>query len=89
VLNRRLGSSRYVGGSEYSIADIAIFPWLRSWKNQGIDWNDYPQLKGWFDEIAARPAVQRGVEVLADRRKPITGDKERDILFGKTQYASR
>jgi GST-like protein len=89
VLNRRLGSSRYVGGAEYSIADIAIFPWLRSWKNQGIDWNDYPQLKGWFDEIAARPAVQRGVEVLADRRKPITGDKERDILFGKTQYASR
>jgi GST-like protein len=89
VLNRRLGSSRYVGGAEYSIADIAIFPWLRSWKNQGIDWNDYPQLKGWFDEIAARPAVQRGVEVLADRRKPITGDKERDILFGKTQYAPR
>ena len=37
------------------IADIAIFPWLRSWKNQGIDWNDYPHLKGWFDEIARAP----------------------------------
>jgi GST-like protein len=89
VLNRRLATSRYVGGAEYSIADIAIFPWLRNWKNQGIDWDDYPQLKGWFDEVAARPAVQRGVEVLADRRKPFTGDKERDVLFGKTQYARR
>ena len=40
----------------------------------------------WFDAIAARPAVQRGVEVLAEPRKPITDDKAREILFGKTQY---
>lgn len=86
VMDKRLAQSKYIGGPEYSIADIAIFPWLRSWKNQGIDWNDYPHLKGWFDEIAARPAVQRGVEVLADRRKPLTGDKEREILFGSQQY---
>jgi GST-like protein len=85
VMNKRLAKSRYIGGPEYSIADIAIYPWLRSWKNQGIDWSDYPHLKGWFDEIGARPAVQRGVEVLADRRKPITGDKEREILFGQSQ----
>lgn len=89
VMNRRLAKSRYIGGPEYSIADMAIFPWLRSWKNQGIDWADYPHLKGWFDEIAARPAVQRGVEVLADLRKPLTGDKEREILFGGQQYARR
>ena len=67
-------------------ADIAVFPWLRSWKNQGIDWNDYPHLRGWFDEIGARPAVQRGVEVLADRRKPLVGDRQREILFGAEQY---
>ena len=73
----------------FQTADIAVFPWLRSWKNQGIDWNDYPHLKGWFDEIAARPAVLRGVEVLADRRKPITDDKAREMLFGKTQYQQR
>jgi GSH-dependent disulfide-bond oxidoreductase len=79
-------NSRYIGGPQYSIADIAIFPWLRSWKNQGIAWNDYPHLKGWFDEIAARPAVQRGVNVLADRRKPITDDKAREVLFGSEQY---
>jgi GSH-dependent disulfide-bond oxidoreductase len=89
VMNRQLAKSKYIAGTEYSIADIAIFPWLRSWKNQGIDWNDHPHLKGWFDEIAARPAVVRGVEVLADRRKPITDDKAREMLFGKTQYEKR
>ena len=89
VMNRRLANSRYLGGDAYSIADIAVFPWLRSWKNQGIDWADYPHLKGWFDEIEARPAVVRGVQVLADRRRPITGDKEREILFGKEQYKQR
>ena len=89
VMNRRLAKSKYLGGPEYSIADIAVFPWLRSWKNQGIDWNDYPHLKGWFDEIAARPAVLRGVEVLANQRKALTDDKARETLFGKTQYERR
>jgi GSH-dependent disulfide-bond oxidoreductase len=89
VMDKRLANSRYIGGPDYSIADIAIFPWLRSWKNQGIDWNDYPHLKGWFDEIAARPAVQRGVTAFEGLRKPITGDKEREVLFGKTQYQRR
>ena len=89
VMNKRLAKSRYIGGAEYGVADIAIFPWLRSWKNQGIAWNDFPHLKGWFDEIAARPAVMRGVEVLANLRKPITGDKEREILFGKRQRQQR
>jgi GST-like protein len=86
VMNRRLAQSRYIGGPEYSIADIAIFPWLRSWKNQGIDWDDHPHLKGWFDEIAARPAVRRGVEVLAAQRKPLVDDKAREVLFGTEQY---
>ena len=89
VMNQQLTRHRYMAGNTYSIADIAIFPWLRSWQNQGIDWADYPQLKAWFDKIALRPAVKRGVAVLADLRKPITGDKERDILFGKTQYQAR
>lgn len=86
VMNTRLAQSRYLGGPAYSIADIAVFPWLRSWKNQGIDWNDHPHLKGWFDEIAARPAVKRGVEVLSTLRRPITDDKARETLFGATQY---
>jgi GST-like protein len=86
VMNKRLASSTYIAGKRYGIADIAIFPWLRSWKNQGVEMSDYPHLKGWFDEIAKRPAVQRGVEVLAGARKPLTDDKARDILFGATQY---
>ncbi|MCI4430021.1 MAG: glutathione S-transferase N-terminal domain-containing protein [Burkholderiales bacterium] len=89
VMDKRLQHNRYIAGAEYSIADIAIFPWLRSWKNQGIDWSDYPHLKGWFDEIGARPAVQRGVAVLADLRKPLMDDKARDTLFGDRQYERR
>ena len=87
VMNKRLANSKYLGGPAYSIADIAVFPWLRSWKNQGIDWADFPHLKGWFDELAHRPAVMRGVEVLADRRRPLMDDKAREVLFGATQYA--
>jgi GSH-dependent disulfide-bond oxidoreductase len=86
VMNKRLANSRYLGGAEYSIADIAVFPWLRSWRNQGIDWAEFPHLKGWFDEIGHRPGVLRGVEVLAALRKPLVDDKARETLFGDTQY---
>ena len=89
VMDRQLATHRFIAGKQYTIADIAIFPWVRSWKNQGIDWADYPHLKLWFDRISERPAVKRGVEVLANLRKPIAGDKERDVLFGATQYARR
>ena len=89
VMDKRLQSSRFIAADEYTIADIAIFPWLRSWQNQGIDWADFPTLKAWFDGIAARPAVQRGVEVLAHLRKPLRSDKEREVLFGATQYQRR
>ena len=89
VMDKRLATSSYIAGDEYTIADIAIFPWLRSWANQGIDWADYPALKAWFDKIAARPAVQRGVEVLARERKPLVDDKAREALFGATQYHAR
>jgi len=89
VIDRRLAQSPYLGGKEYSIADIATFPWLRSWQNQGITLSEYPHLEKWFNAIDARPAVQRGVKVLAELRKPIRDDKEREILFGKTQYQRR
>ncbi|MDO5289791.1 MAG: glutathione S-transferase N-terminal domain-containing protein [Pseudomonadota bacterium] len=79
----------YIAGKQYSIADIAIYPWLRSWQNQGIDWANYPALKDWFDRIGARPAVQRGVQVMADLRKPMRTDAEKEVLFGKTQYQKR
>jgi GST-like protein len=88
VMDKRLAKSRYIGGKDYGIADMAIFPWLRSWKNQGISWAEFPHLKGWFDEIAARPAVIRGVDVLTGQRRPLDDDpKAREMLFGQTQYA--
>ena len=86
VLDKRLTGREWVASDDYSIADIAIFPWLRSWQNQGIDWADFPHLKRWFDRVAARPAVQRGVEVLASLRKPFRTDAEREVLFGAKQY---
>lgn len=89
VMNKQLATHKFMAGNQYSITDIAIFPWVRSWKNQGIDWAEFPHLKAWFDKISNRPAVKRGVEVLASLRKPITGDKEREVLFGKKQYEKR
>ena len=87
VMDRQIErTGAYIAGTDYGIADIAIFPWLRSWDNQGIDWADYPALKRWFDRIAARPAVQRGMQVLADRRKAVRSAAEKEVLFGATQY---
>ncbi len=89
VLDRRLGEVDYLAG-DYSIADMAVFPWIRPYKRQGLDINDFPNLKRWFEAIDARPAVQRGLGLLADRRRegPID-DKAREVLFGATQYAKR
>jgi GSH-dependent disulfide-bond oxidoreductase len=86
VVDSRLARNAYLGGSEYSIADIATFPWLRRWERQGVVLEDYPYVKGWFDKIAERPAVQRGVKVMAELQRPITDDKARENLFGKKQY---
>lgn len=89
VLDVRLREHEFLAG-EYSIADIATFPWLRSHERQGVDLDEYPNVKRWFDVIAERPAVKRGVEVLADRRRagPIS-DEEREIMFGAKQYQRR
>jgi GSH-dependent disulfide-bond oxidoreductase len=89
VMNKQLQNHDWIAGDAYSVADMAIFPWLRSWQNQGIDWADYPLLKAWFDRIAARPAVQKAVLVLADARKPLLDDKATKALFGASQYKKR
>lgn len=89
VLDKQLKGQDWIAGGEYSIADMAIFPWLRSWQNQGIDWSEYPRLKAWFDRIAERPAVQKAVLVLADARKPLLDDKAKQALFGPAQYKKR
>ncbi len=90
VLDKRLSDAVYLAGDEYSIADIATFPWIRGADRRGIDLAEYPSVKRWHDEIAARPAVMRGVEVLSEsRRQGAMTDAEREVMFGKTQFAAR
>ena len=66
VLDRRLGESKYVAGPDYTIADIAIWPWVSRYEWQTIDLNAYPHVKRWYTAIARRPAVQRGYKVPKD-----------------------
>jgi len=90
VIDHRLGECAWIAGDAYTIADMAIFPWLRSHENQGQDLGDYPNLKAWFETIAERPAVQRGLKVLAERRRRGAHSKEAwEIMFGSKQYARR
>jgi len=90
VLDKRLDESVFLAGPEYGIADIATFPWVRNPERRGIDLADYPAVQRWHDAIAARPAVQRGVEVLAEnRRVGAISEKERENMFGATQFAAR
>ncbi len=89
VMDKQLAKTPFMAGKSYTIADMAIWPWLRNWKNQGVDMSSYPHVAKWFDLIGKRPAVQRGCTVLADLRKPLMDDKAREILFGSTQYQKR
>ena len=63
VLDRRLGDCAYLAGDEYTIADVATFPWIARWDWQTMDLNDTPNIKRWYLELAARPAVQRGFDI--------------------------
>jgi GST-like protein len=90
VIERQLAESTYIACDEYTIADMAIVPWLRFPDRQGVEIADYPKLRKWRDAILERPAVAKAIKVLADRRRqgPHT-DKERENLFGAAQYAKR
>ncbi|HEY0220573.1 MAG TPA: glutathione S-transferase N-terminal domain-containing protein [Afipia sp.] len=91
VIERRLAESPYLAG-EYSLADMAVYPWLRPHKWQGQDLAEFPNINRWYGEMRARPAVQRGVAVLqerleANREKP--AGKSWDVLFGNAQFEKR
>ena len=89
VMDKQLATNDYIAGKEYTIADMAVWPWLRSHERQGIDLGEFPNVKAWFEAIGNRPAVQRGITILADRRKPELDQAARENLSGKTQYARR
>jgi len=85
VLDRRFSEVEYVAGGEYTIADMAIYPWLVSHEDQGQSMDDFPGLKRWFEQIGERPAVQRGTQVGQELRQSLNRDmdeKTRETLFG-------
>lgn len=87
VLNKRLADRRFVAGEDYSIADMASYPWIVPHERHKQVITDFPHLKRWFDEIAARPATIRAyAEVTPSYQKPMT-DEERKVLFGQTARA--
>jgi len=87
VMNKRLAENEYLAG-EYSIADMAAIGWVRPYKNQGQEIEDFPHLKRWFDAILARPAVERAIAVGQERRSNLADDKEaQKVLFGQRARA--
>jgi len=91
VVDKQVEENEWIAGSEYTIADMSIMPWLRFPERQGVNIEEYPNLKEWRDRIAARPAVKKALEVLADRRRPTPSftKEQAEVLFGATQYARR
>ncbi len=84
VIDRRLADREYLAG-DYSIADVAAWPWVRSSERLGQPLDDFTNLRRWFDHIAARPAVKRGIEVGLDWwGEPQLDTESRKNLFGQT-----
>jgi GST-like protein len=89
VLEERLGKSAYLGGPDYSIADVATFPWTANHKLHGVHFEEHPNLARWINAIAARPAVQRAikkVEAIKSSREHAKPD-DIDRFFGRGRYA--
>ncbi len=86
VLDRRLAQTPFVGGSEYSIADMACYPWIVPYKDQDQDLNAFPHLRRWFEALASRPAVVRAYALAATvaENRPLDEEARRH-LFGQRQ----
>ncbi|WP_243040537.1 glutathione binding-like protein [Dyella sedimenti] len=86
VLDKRLEGRAFITGKDYTIADMATYPWIVPYENQGMRLEDFPHLKAWFEAIRARPATQRAY-ALGDEVKgrfDLTTDEEaRKVLFGQ------
>ncbi len=87
VLDRRLADQAFLAGA-YSIADMASFPWVRAYKAYFDEIDAFAHLKAWLDRVAARPAVQRGMAVGAELRKPVDAAQAK-ALFGQTAHSTQ
>ncbi len=83
VLDTQLGKTGSHVAGDFSIADIAIFPWVVTHKAQKISLDEFPNVARWFGEVRARPAVQRGLEVGRALRAPAMDDDAKKVLFGQ------
>ena len=84
VLNKRLADRPFVAG-EYSIADMAAYPWTVAYERQGQNLDDFPHLKRWFEEIKARPATIRAYERAKEiNSEPTMSEEAKKVLFGQT-----
>jgi len=83
VLNTRLSAHPYLAADQYTIADIAAWPWVASHANQGIDLAQFSGVERWFRSIESRPAVKRGTTLFADLRNPLTDAQAKQVLFGQ------
>jgi GST-like protein len=87
VLERRLEISEWIGGPDYGIADMAVWPWLRRPERQGQKLEDFPNLERWWREMVERPAVQRALMVLAEHQSAVAPTGEAwNNLFGAGQF---
>ena len=85
VLDKRLGDREFVA-SDYSIADMAIYPWIRPYENQGQDIDEFASLKRWFIAISERPAVERAyarADEIRQQSQPVDEQESHRILFGQ------
>lgn len=89
VMDRRLAAMKFLAGNDYSIADIATWPWLRSAETQGVNIDDYPNVRRWFEMIGDRENVKKGLQVLADQKTDMTDDEAFENMFGNRQYEKR
>lgn len=89
VMNKRLADRDYLAGA-YSIADMAAWPWVVPWKNQGQQIEEFPHLHRWFEAVKARPAVERGFAAGKELRSTTPMDDEaKKVLFGQTAASTQ
>lgn len=93
VVDKRLADNEWLAAGEYTIADMATYPWLRQYERQGIDLGEFPNLKRWYEAIDARPAVAKGREILVEYREKVNAGLDpkeaQKNMFGSAQYARR
>ncbi|EYD71064.1 glutathione S-transferase family protein [Limimaricola hongkongensis] len=82
VLDRQLAQSEYVAGPDFTIADMAIFPWARLWQRQDQGIESFPHMKRWLDGLEARPATARGVALHLDKRQGTADRDQQKHMFG-------